>query len=64
MLLDRRGLVHVTVGNAHSIALPDWRRLRAGRGRLRGLRWLHTHLRNEGLTRDDRTDLLLRLDAM
>ena len=66
VLLDRRGLVqHVMVGDAHSIALPDWGRLRAGRGRLRGLRCLHTHLANEGLTRDDRTDLLLlRLDAM
>ena len=66
VLLDRRGLVqHVMVGDAHSIALPDWGRLRAGRGRLRGLRCVHTHLANEGLTRDDRTDLLLlRLDAM
>ena len=66
VLLDRRGLVqHVMVGDAHSISLPDWGRLRAGRGRLRGLRCLHTHLGNEGLTRDDRTDLLLlRLDAM
>ena len=66
MLLDRRGLVqHVMLGDGHSIALPDWGRLRAGRGRLRGLRCLHTHLRNEGLTPDDRTDLLLlRLDAM
>lgn len=66
VLLDRRGLVqHVMVGDAHSIALPDWGRLRAGRGRLRGLRCVHTHLGDEGLTRDDRTDLLLlRLDAM
>ncbi|MEE2637625.1 MAG: GTPase HflX [Acidobacteriota bacterium] len=53
------------VGTAHSIQLPDWGRLRAGRGRLRGLRCLHTHLSHEGLTRDDTTDLrLLRLDAM
>ena len=66
MLVDRRGDVqHVMVGDAHSIALPDWGRLRAGRGRLRGLRCLHTHLGDEGLTRDDKTDLvLLRLDAM
>ena len=66
VLVDRRGEVqHVMVGDAHSIALPDWGRLRAGRGRLRGLRCLHTHLSGEGLTRDDRTDLLLlRLDAM
>ena len=66
VLVDRRGDVqHVMVGNAHSIELPDWGRLRAGRGRLRGLRCIHTHLGGEGLTRDDKTDLLLlRLDAM
>ena len=53
------------VGDSHSIELPDWGRLRAGRGRLRGLRCIHTHLGGEGLTRDDKTDLLLlRLDAM
>ncbi len=66
VLLDRRGGVqHVMVGDSHSIALPDWGRLRAGLGRLRGLRCLHTHLAEEGVTRDDKTDLLLlRLDAM
>ena len=66
VLIDRRGDVqHVMVGDAHSIELPDWGRLRAGRGRLRGLRCIHTHLGGEGLTRDDKTDLLLlRLDAM
>ena len=53
------------VGDARSVELPDWGRLRAGRGRLRGLRCIHTHLGEEGLTRDDKTDLLLlRLDAM
>lgn len=66
VLVDRRGSVtHAMVGDAHSIDLPDWGRLRAGRGRLRGLRCIHTHLGDEGLTRDDATDLaLLRLDAM
>jgi GTP-binding protein HflX len=66
VLVDRRGRVaHVMVGDAHSIEMPDWGRLRAGRGRLRGLRCIHTHLADEGLTRDDLTDLaLLRLDAM
>ena len=66
VLVDRRGDVqHVMVGDAHSTELPDWGRLRAGRGRLRGLRCIHTHLGGEGLTRDDKTDLLLlRLDAM
>ena len=66
VLVDRRGSVaHVMVGDAHSIELPDWGRLRAGAGRLRGLRCIHTHLAGEALTRDDMTDLaLLRLDAM
>jgi GTP-binding protein HflX len=37
----------------------------AARGRFRGLRLVHTHLRGEPLTRDDLTDLaLLRLDLV
>jgi GTP-binding protein HflX len=66
VLVDRGGAVtHVMVGDARSIELPDWGRMRAGRGRLRGLRCIHTHLGDEPLTRDDLTDLaLLRLDAM
>ena len=65
LLVDRRGQVtHVVVGDARALALPDWGRMRAGRGRLRGLRLLHTHLADEPLTPDDLTDLaLLRLDA-
>jgi GTP-binding protein HflX len=65
VLVDRRGQVeHVMVGDARVIELPDWGRMRAGRGRLRGLRLLHTHLGDEPLTADDLTDLaLLRLDA-
>ena len=64
--MDRRGSVtHVMVGDSRSIELPDWGRMRAGRGRLRGLRCIHTHITDEPLTRDDLTDLtLLRLDAM
>jgi len=66
VLVDRRGSVtHVMVGDSRSIELPDWGRMRAGRGRLRGLRCIHTHVTDEPLTRDDLTDLtLLRLDAM
>lgn len=66
VLLDRRGdVTHVMVGDARSIELPDWGRMRAGPGRLRGLRCVHTHLGHEPLTQDDVTDLaLLRLDAM
>jgi GTP-binding protein HflX len=66
VLVDRRGSIgHVMVGDARSIEMPDWGRMRAGKGRLRGLRCIHTHLNDEGLTRDDLTDLaLLRFDAM
>ncbi len=65
-LVDRAGKVEfVTVGDAFRIELPDFKRVRGGAGRFRGLRCIHTHLRGESLTTDDLTDLsLLRLDAM
>ena len=65
-LVSRNGNVeYVMVGDAFSIELPDFKRVRGGSGRFRGLRCIHTHLRDEPLTRDDLTDLaLLRLDAM
>jgi GTP-binding protein HflX len=66
ILVGRRGDVeHVFVGDASRINLPEIGRVRAGRGRFRGLRLVHTHLRNEPLTRDDLVDLaLLRLDLV
>jgi GTP-binding protein HflX len=66
LLASRRGDVeHVFVGDASRIFVPEFGRLRAGRGRFRGLRLVHTHLRNEALTRDDLVDLaLLRLDLV
>ena len=66
VLVDRRGAVsHVMVGDARSIEMPDWGRMRAGRGRLRGLRCIVSHVGSEPLSRDNITDLtLLRLDAM
>ncbi len=66
VLVGRGGRVeYVMVGDALSITLPDFKRVRAGAGRFRGLRCIHTHLRGERLTQDDMTDLaLLRLDAM
>ena len=66
VLVDRSGAVRwVGVGNARRIELPDLKRQRAAPGRLRGLRFLHTHLAGETLTHDDLTDLvLLRLDLM
>lgn len=66
VLINRRGSIeHVMVGDASRIVLPDVGRLRGAPGRFRGLRLVKTHLRGEGLTRDDLTDLaLLRLDVV
>src|SRR5438874_12468043 len=66
VLLNRRGEVErVLVGDARQVELPDIGRARAGQLRLRGLRLVHTHLKDEPLTRDDLTDLvLLRLDSV
>ncbi len=65
-LIDRKGYIeHIVVGDARSIMLPDFKRIRAAQDRFRGLRFVHTHLRGEKLTQDDLTDLaLLRLDIM
>jgi GTP-binding protein HflX len=65
-LVDRSGRVeYVTVGDAFQVELPDFKRVRGGAGRFRGLRCIVTHLRDEPLTQDNLTDLmLLRLDAM
>lgn len=64
VLINRKGRIEsVIVGDAHRIMLPDLGRIRAGRGRFRGVRLIHTHLREGGLDRDDLTDLrLLNLD--
>lgn len=66
VLVDRRGTVtHVMVGDARSLEMPDWGRIRTGHGRLRGFRCIHSHVGLEPLSRDDLTDLaILRLDAM
>jgi GTP-binding protein HflX len=66
VLISRKGEIeHVVVGDASRIVLPEVGRLRAGHGRFRGLRLVHTHLRNEPLSRDDLVDLaLLRLDLV
>ena len=66
VLIDRLGVVDkVIVGDAHQLFIPDLGRSRAGSGRFRGLRLVHTHVRAEGLSRDDLTDLaLLRFDAI
>lgn len=58
VLINRRGHVsHVIVGDGHQIFLPDVGRLRTSKGRLRGIRLVHVHLKGEGLNDDDLTDL-------
>ena len=66
VLLNRKGQVeYVMVGDAKRIWMPDFKRVRVGADRFRGLRCVHTHLSGEKLTQDDLTDLaLLRLDLM
>ena len=66
VLINRKGQVeYVMVGTAKQIEMPDFGRARVSADRFRGLRCIHTHLRQERLTQDDLTDLaLLRLDLM
>lgn len=66
LIIDRFGAIrHVIVGDDRQIVIPDLSALSLGRSRLRGVRCLHTHLRDEPLSRDDLSDLsLLRLDMM
>ena len=58
VLIDRRGEVtHVLCGDDHELLLPDLGRWGAESGRLRGLRLVHVHLKNEPLSEDDQNDL-------
>ncbi len=53
------------VGDAFSIMLPDLSEFGIGKGNLKGVRFIHTHLKNEPLDREDITDLrMLRLDVV
>lgn len=66
LLVDRAGkIAFVVIGENNSIMLPDTSDYRTPPGRLKGLRYVHTHLRDETLSQDDLTDLgLLRLDLI
>ncbi len=53
------------VGDGQSILIPELPKTREVRKRLRGLRLVHTHLKGEGISEDDLTDLaFLRLDCV
>lgn len=66
VLIGRAGnITHVIVGDARGIFIPSLEDYPLGRRALRGLRLVHTHLREEPLTQDDLTDLaLLRFDLV
>lgn len=53
------------VGDRNRIEIPKLSTERVGRARFRGLRFIHTHLNSEFLTKEDLTDLsLLQLDMV
>ena len=66
LFIDRRGrVVQVILGDAHSMHLPEFARVRGVDGRLRGVRLVCTHLAAEALDREELADLAkLRLDLL
>jgi GTP-binding protein HflX len=66
LIIQRSGKVsHVIVGDTKGIFIPDLSDYPIGRRALRGLRLVHTHLKDDPLNQDDLTDLsLLRLDLI
>ncbi len=66
LFVDRRGRVsRVILGDAHSLQLPEFSRVRGVSGRLRGIRLVVTHLVPEPLDREELADLSkLRLDLV
>ncbi|HWB78223.1 MAG TPA: GTPase HflX [Nannocystaceae bacterium] len=66
LFLDRRGRVErVILGDAHSLQLPEFARVRGVDGRLRGIRLVVAHLLPEPLDREELADLTkLRLDLL
>ncbi len=66
LLINRSGEIErVIVGDHRSILIPELSPTRGHRGRLRGLRYVHTHLNGESISEDDLMDLVfLRFDLM
>lgn len=66
LFLDRRGRIsRVILGDAHSLELPEFERVRGADGRLRGVRLVSTHLVSDALDREELADLAkLRLDLI
>lgn len=66
ILINRKGKIdYVIVGDHLGIILPDLSNFRSGISRLKGLRLIHTHLKDASLSQDDFNDLaILRLDLI
>ncbi len=66
LIIDRTGSTrNVLVGTNRDILIPDLSEHRLGTRRLRGVRFIHTHLKDQPLNQEDLTDLaLLRLDMI
>ncbi len=66
LIMDRGGNIrNVLVGTNRDILIPDLSEHRLGSKRLRGVRFIHTHLKDAPLNQEDFTDLaLLRLDLI
>ncbi|HUK99323.1 MAG TPA: GTPase HflX [Nitrospirota bacterium] len=66
LLIDRAGNIRdVLIGTNRDILIPDLSELRLGSRRLRGVRFVHAHLKDQPLNQEDLTDLaLLRLDMI
>jgi GTP-binding protein HflX len=66
LIIDRSGSIrNVLVGTNRDILIPDLSEHRLGTRRLRGVRFIHTHLKDQPLNQEDLTDLaLLRLDMI
>ena len=66
LIIDRSGAIrNVIVGSNKDILIPDLSEHRLGARRLRGVRFIHTHLKDQPLNQEDLTDLaLLRLDMI
>ena len=66
ILVNRAGSVeYVIVGDEKGLVIPELRDYPLGKRVMRGLRLIHTHLKNEPVSEDDLTDLsLLRFDLL
>ena len=66
ILVNRVGNVeYVIVGDEKGVVIPELRDYPLGKRVMRGLRLIHTHLKNEPVSEDDLTDLsLLRFDLL